>query len=119
MRFILTTLLVAAFAVAGFTACQNASTTTQTTSTTKTETDKPKNTAPKTDEHGHTDDAPRISLADAKKEFDAGNAVFVDTRAAVSYKQEHIKGALNIPMEAVEMRYKEIPTGKKIIAYCS
>lgn len=118
MRFILTTLLVAAFAVAGFTACQNASTTSQ-PNVTKTEPDKPKTAAPKTDEHGHTDDAPRISLADAKKDFDAGNVVFIDTRAAVTYKQEHIKGALNIPMEAVEMRYKEIPTGKKIIAYCS
>lgn len=120
MRFILTTLLVAAFAVAGFTACQNASTTSRnSSSTTKTDAEKPKTAAPKVDEHGHADDAPRISLADAKKDFDAGNVVFVDTRAATSYKQEHIKGALNIPMEAVEMRYKEIPAGKKIIAYCS
>ncbi|HYP51252.1 MAG TPA: hypothetical protein VEQ34_09950, partial [Pyrinomonadaceae bacterium] len=92
MRFILTTLLVAAFAVAGFTACQNASTTTQTTAT-KTDAEKPKTAATKTDEHGHADDAPRISLADAKKDFDAGNVVFVDTRAATSYNQEHIKGA--------------------------
>lgn len=65
------------------------------------------------------DDAPRITLADAKKDFDAGNTVFVDTRAEVSYKQEHIKGAINVPAEAMETRYKEIPTGKKIIAYCS
>lgn len=79
----------------------------------------PSNAAPKTDEHGHADDAPRINLADAKKDFDAGNAVFVDTRAETAYKNEHIKGSINMPMEAVEMRYKEIPTGKKIIAYCS
>ena len=129
MRFILTMLLVAAFAVAGFTACQSASTTSQqnnsTTTTSgnaaKTTGEKPATaaTAPKTDEHGHADDAPRISLADAKKDFDAGNVVFIDTRAEVTYKQEHIKGAINIPMEAVEMRYKEIPKGRKIIAYCS
>jgi 3-mercaptopyruvate sulfurtransferase SseA len=116
MRFILTILLVVAFA-AIFTGCQNASTTSQTNA--KPAASQPKNTAPKTDEHGHADDAPRISLADAKKDFDAGNVVFVDTRAAVAYQQEHIKGAINIPMEAVETRYKEIPTGKKIIAYCS
>jgi 3-mercaptopyruvate sulfurtransferase SseA len=128
MRFILTMLLVAAFAVAGLTACQNAATTSQqnnssTTATgnaAKTTADKPATAAaPKTDEHGHTDDAPRISLADAKKDFDAGNVVFIDTRAETSYKQEHIKGAINIPMEAVEARYKEIPKGRKIIAYCS
>lgn len=63
--------------------------------------------------------APRISLADAKKDFDAGSAVFVDTRAELTFKQEHIKGAINISAETFEARYKEIPTGKKIIAYCS
>lgn len=73
----------------------------------------------KTDEHGHADDAPRITLAEAKKDFDAGNAVFLDTRADATFRQEHIKGALNMPVEAVEARYKEIPAGKKIIAYCS
>lgn len=67
----------------------------------------------------HADEAPRISLADAKKDFDAGNVVFVDTRAEVSYRNEHIKGAINIPAEAFQTRYTEVPKGKKIIAYCS
>jgi predicted sulfurtransferase len=66
-----------------------------------------------------TDEAPRISLADAKKDFDTGNAVFVDTRAEVSYKTEHIKGAINVPAEALQTRYAEVPKDKKIIAYCS
>jgi predicted sulfurtransferase len=65
------------------------------------------------------DDAPRISLADAKADFDAGKAVFVDTRAAESYKLEHVKGSINIYLGDFETRYKEIPTDKKIIAYCS
>jgi len=43
----------------------------------------------------------------------------VDTRADAAYKQEHIKGAINVPMELFEAKYKDIPTGKKIIAYCS
>jgi rhodanese-related sulfurtransferase len=43
----------------------------------------------------------------------------VDTRAENSYKTEHIKGAVNVPVEAFEAKYKDIPTGKKIIAYCS
>jgi rhodanese-related sulfurtransferase len=70
-------------------------------------------TPQKTDAHGHADEAPRITLADAKKDFDAGNAVFIDTRAETSYKPEHIKGAINIPMEAVEAKYKEIPDRQK------
>ncbi len=65
------------------------------------------------------DDAPRISLADAKKAFDEGTVIFIDTRAEASFKQEHIKGAINISADTFEAKYKEIPTGKKIIAYCS
>jgi len=116
MRYILTMLSVAAFAVAGFTACQNASTTSTTNN--KAVANKPQNTA-QPQQKDPADDAPRISLADAKKDFDAGNVVFVDTRAAIAYQQEHVKGAINVPMEAVETRYEEIPSGKKIIAYCS
>jgi 3-mercaptopyruvate sulfurtransferase SseA len=65
------------------------------------------------------DDAPRINLEDAKKAFDAGDALFIDTRGDAQYKSEHIKGAINITMSDVEARLKEIPTNKKIIAYCS
>ena len=70
-----------------------------------------------TDTHG--DDAPRITLADAKKDFDAGNVVFVDTRAEVQFKSERVKGSINVPMEAFEARWQSIPKDKKIIAYCS
>jgi predicted sulfurtransferase len=65
------------------------------------------------------EEAPRISLADAKKDFDTGSAIFIDTRADASYKAEHIKGAINIPADAFETRYAEVPKDKKIIAYCS
>lgn len=65
------------------------------------------------------EDAPRISLEDAKKDFDAGAAVFVDSRSEEAYKDNHIKGAINIPIMNAETRWKEIPTNKKIIVYCS
>ncbi len=65
------------------------------------------------------DEAPRISLDDAKKDFDAGNALFIDTRAEAAYKDEHIKGAINIPAGEFETRSGEVPKDKKIIAYCS
>lgn len=75
--------------------------------------------APNTADAAQTDGAARISVEEAKKAFDANDAVFVDTRAESAYQVEHIKGAINIPAEAFKMRYKEVPTGKKIIAYCS
>ena len=72
-----------------------------------------------TDAHGHEDNAVRITVEEAKALFDKGEAVFVDTRAAVIWAKEHIKGAINIPAEEAAMRGNEIPKGKKIIAYCS
>ncbi len=119
MKKILSLVILAVFALSVLTACQSASTANQSASTANKAANNSNKSAPKTDEHGHADDAPRISLADAKKDFDAGNVVFVDTRAEAAYKNEHIKGSINITTESVETRYKEIPTDKKIIAYCS
>jgi 3-mercaptopyruvate sulfurtransferase SseA len=65
------------------------------------------------------EEAPRISLEEAKKDFDKGAAIFVDTRAESAFQTEHIKGAINIPAEAFQTRYAEVPKDKKIIAYCS
>lgn len=65
------------------------------------------------------DDAPRITLADAKKEYDAGVAVIVDVRPEAAYKEEHVKGALNITVDTLPASLNKLPKGKKIIAYCS
>ena len=126
MRFILSMLVVATVGLFALTACQNAagpggSGNAARANTTSNTTPYPPgtNAAPKVDEHGHTDDAPRVTLADAKKDFDAGNVVFIDTRTEATYKQEHIKGALNMPVETADAKFNEIPKGKKIIAYCS
>ena len=67
----------------------------------------------------HADDAPRITLADAKKDYDAGTAIFVDTRGAASYDNEHIKGSINLSADMFDAKYKDLPKDKKIIAYCS
>ena len=120
MKFILSMTAVFAIGLSILTACQSsASSSKNETVKTNTNTATVVNSTQKAVEPANPNDAPRIALADAKKDFDAGNAIFVDTRAEVQYKQEHIKGAINIPAESAEMRYKEIPTDKKIIAYCS
>ncbi len=73
------------------------------------------------DSHGHAEgsDAPRISVAEAKKDFDAGTAVFIDTHAPEQYAQQHIPGSINVPANNLEPYLNKIPKGKKIIAYCS
>lgn len=64
-------------------------------------------------------DVPRISLEEAKRDYDNGFAVIVDSRDAGSFANEHIKGAINIPVGSPETEYSKIPQGKKIIVYCS
>jgi hypothetical protein len=66
---------------------------------------------------GH--DAPRISLADAKKDFDNKTAVFIDTHPANQFELEHIPGAINVQANTIKQNLDKIPKGKKIIAYCS
>jgi 3-mercaptopyruvate sulfurtransferase SseA len=68
-------------------------------------------------DEGHS--APRISLADAKKDYDAGKAVVVDVRDVNAYRQEHIKGALNIPIADIAANEDKLPKNKKISVYCS
>jgi len=65
-------------------------------------------------------EVPRISLEDAKKEYDAGNAVIIDARGDVQYDQEHIAGAIaSTKVGPIEESYPGVPRGKKIIVYCS
>ena len=61
---------------------------------------------------------PRISLDEAKKDYDAGNAIFVDSRAEIAFLQEHVKGAINIT-SLTDDKLASLPRGKKIIVYCS
>ena len=62
---------------------------------------------------------PRISAEDAKKAFDAGDAIFVDSRAESAWEQERLPGALSIPFGSGEDKFSSLPKGKKIIVYCS
>ncbi|HEY8562364.1 MAG TPA: rhodanese-like domain-containing protein [Pyrinomonadaceae bacterium] len=121
MRYYISLLAIAVISISMFTACQNAA---SSSSPTAARTDSANPGATETPKGNSQPEDPlakvaRISLADAKKAFDEGSAVFVDTRAEVQYKQEHIKGAINIPAEAFQTRYAEVPKDKKIITYCS
>ena len=107
MRYYISLIAIAVIGISIFTACQKGAPAGDDAAKT--------NSAPA----NSVDGAPRISLADAKKAFDEGNVIFVDTRAEVAYKQEHVKGSINIPAEAFQTRYAEVPKDKKIITYCS
>jgi rhodanese-related sulfurtransferase len=63
----------------------------------------------------------RIDIEDAKYLYDSGRAVFVDARGPNEYLEAHIKGALNVPVNATAAdiaKLKDQLTGKIIVTYC-
>lgn len=120
MRYILSLSMISALAFG--LACQSASSSSSTVTENEkpaeiSKVEKPADTA--TADNHSDDEAPRISLEDAKKAFDEGNVIFIDTRGKSSYDNEHVKGAINVPLNDFDNSYKSIPKDKKIIAYCS
>ena len=69
--------------------------------------------------YADANEVPKISVADAKKEVDAGTAVIVDSRSEAVYKLEHITGSINIPQGSPKAKYDAVPKNKKAIVYCS
>ena len=62
---------------------------------------------------------PRMSIADAKKLFANGQAVFIDVRSNEQFTLGHIKGALSIPGSQLVRRFAEVPPRKTVITYCA
>lgn len=68
------------------------------------------------------DNVPRIAKEELKAKMERGEDIIVlDVRTGMSYKgsDSKIKGAMRIPPDAIDMRYKELPMDKEIITYCT
>jgi len=66
------------------------------------------------------DKIPRVKVDEAKKLVAEGKAIFIDVRGADAYKNSHIKGALDVPLTKLnDGEFKDLPSDKLIIAYCS
>jgi 3-mercaptopyruvate sulfurtransferase SseA len=65
------------------------------------------------------EEAPRISLENAKNAFDANTAIFIDARSEDNYRDEHIKGAINVTFDTLDKKIKTLPKDKTIVVYCS
>lgn len=62
---------------------------------------------------------PRIGVAEARTLADAGEAILVDVRTQATYEQEHIQGALSLPLDQVAQRIAELSGEAQIIFYCA
>jgi uncharacterized Zn ribbon protein len=62
----------------------------------------------------------RIKVSELVEALKEGRAVVVDIRVAEAYEEEHIKGAVSIPLEEIRERGpKELPADKLIVTYCA
>ncbi len=64
-------------------------------------------------------DIVRVPLNEAKKAFDLGSAVFIDTRGDPYYSQGHIPGAISLTEEEALDRLGEFSKTDWIITYCT
>ena len=59
----------------------------------------------------------KISMADAKKQV-ADGAVWIDVRLQTEYEDEHIEGAINLPLNEIRQLAKDLDKTKTYIVYC-
>jgi CRP-like cAMP-binding protein len=60
-----------------------------------------------------------IFVEDISTENYLDKYVVIDARVPKDYEAEHIKGAINIPMEILRQKYDELDRTKSYITYCS
>lgn len=63
------------------------------------------------------DDGNVVSRGDVARRLKA-NAVLLDVRPKQEFEAGHLRGAINIPIDELRDRLKELPKGRQIITYC-
>lgn len=61
----------------------------------------------------------RARLDEAKAAFDSGEATFVDVRSRAAFDEDHIPGAISIPLDELEIRLDELDPSDWILLYCT
>ncbi len=71
-------------------------------------------------EHFETKLSAEKQLADVVDSIRNGDStlLLVDMRAREDYQRGHIKGALSMPLEEIDKRYRDLPRDKEIVTYC-
>jgi 3-mercaptopyruvate sulfurtransferase SseA len=64
---------------------------------------------------------PRITAEEAKAAVDSGKAIIIDVRATESFLENHIAGAVSIPLTQIEGNPNRVTFDKTqwIITYCT
>jgi rhodanese-related sulfurtransferase len=63
---------------------------------------------------------PRIIPEELKRLMAARQVVVIDVRQPEDYRQGHIPGAINLPVQEIEAgNYQNLPRDKRLISYCA
>jgi hypothetical protein len=68
------------------------------------------------------EDVPKITIQELKTKMDRREKIIIlDVRSGADYAASKVKitGAVRIPLDQLKDRYKELPAGSEIIAYCA
>ena len=63
-------------------------------------------------------DIEKVSPVEAQAAVSKAYSQFVDVRTPEEYSSGHAARAVNIPIEELSRRLRELPKGKEVIAYC-
>ncbi|MBS3805045.1 MAG: metalloregulator ArsR/SmtB family transcription factor [Oleiphilaceae bacterium] len=68
--------------------------------------------------HGDSSTLDAVDAHELLELLSSGSVILLDVRPEQEYASGHLPGALNIPMEELQERLREIPEGQTIVAYC-
>lgn len=68
--------------------------------------------------HGDGPDLDAVDADELLERMESGDVTLLDVRPEQEYAAGHLPGALNIPVEELQARLRELPAGQTIVAYC-
>ena len=65
-----------------------------------------------------SDDLDALSAKELLERVRRGDVVLLDVRPAEEYAAGHLRGAISIPHDELKRRLRELPKGRRVVAYC-
>ena len=68
--------------------------------------------------HGDSSELDAMDADELMAQIESGGVTLLDVRPEQEYSAGHLPGALNIPVEELQERLRELPEGQTVVAYC-
>lgn len=65
-----------------------------------------------------SDELEAIPAAELLERLRSGTVTLLDVRPSEEFAAGHLPGAINIPLDELERRLRELPAGREVVAYC-